>query len=141
MNINLNVIFHHIGIAVNNLKRSKQQYSIMGYSAGTEIYVPTQKVKICFLTKPEEPRIELIESTAEDSPINTIIKKNGAGPYHTCYITNDLDLTIKQFKKNKFFILNKPVKSTAFNNNLICFLYNKDIGLIELVELGEKNNE
>ena len=136
----LNLEFHHIGVAVRQLEESIRKYRLLGYKDEDVIVVPTQKVKICFLNKLNEPRIELIESIDLDSPINNLIKKNGAGPYHTCYITYDWNFTINHLKKNKFFMINKPVESSAFNNNMICFFYNKNIGLIELVESKRRNN-
>lgn len=131
-----NLLFHHLGIATFNLERAIQVYNDIGYQIiSKKIFVPTQKVNVCFMSKANHPLLELIEPTEITSPISNILKKNSPGPYHICYSTGDISKTIIKLCKMRFHLLDSPTKSSAFNNNLICFLYNKDIGLLEIVEL------
>lgn len=64
-----------------------------------------------------------------------ILDKVGVSPYHTCYQVSDIDDAIRKLKKMRFMPLSKPVIACALDDNKICFLYNKDVGLIELVEI------
>jgi methylmalonyl-CoA/ethylmalonyl-CoA epimerase len=131
-----NFQFHHIGIAVNNIKTTAQYYIDADYIVTDTIYDPIQNVSITFLEKKGMPRIELVEagSAADNSPVNKIIEKSGVSPYHICYEVNSIESAINELKKRKYLPLTKPVNAVAMNNRKICFLFNKDVGLIELVE-------
>ena len=39
-----------------------------------------------------------------------------------------------RLKKKRFILLGKPVEACAINNKKVCFMYNREVGLIELVE-------
>ena len=127
--------FHHIGVATDDMENAREFYCKLGYHLGEETEVPSQRVRVCFLTKAEQPQIELITSSGEDSPILNILKKCGSGPYHFCYSVRNMKKAIEQLKKEKFVILFKPVESNAIENNNITFAYKKSIGLIEIVEI------
>jgi len=131
-----NFQFHHIGIAVNSIKTTAQYYLDADYSISDTIYDPIQNVFIAFLEKDGMPQIELVESgeTSNNSPVSKIIEKSGVSPYHICYEVDNIESSIKELKKKKYLPLANPVNAIAMNNRKICFLYNKDVGLIELVE-------
>ncbi len=126
--------FHHLAIATKNIYASIEFYLSLGYESSDVIFDPIQNVSICFLNKKNEPRIELIAAVDENSPVTRILKKNGSGVYHTCYVVGDIDLAIANLKKQHFILLSKPVKAVALKNKLVCFLFNNDVGLIELLE-------
>lgn len=81
------------------------------------------------------PTTELIEPVSDTSPVANMLKKNGVSPYHFCYEVELIYESVRKLKKSGFVLLNKPVHALALENKLICFLFNKTIGLIELVEL------
>jgi methylmalonyl-CoA/ethylmalonyl-CoA epimerase len=126
--------FHHIGIATRDISKTAKYYIEAGFYMSEIIIDPIQKVKISFLTKEQMPRIELLEPAADDSPVSQILEKSGTGPYHICYEVNNIEETIKDLKKNRFLPLFKPVRAVALDNRLICFLYNTEVGLIEILE-------
>ena len=127
------MIFHHIGIAVNNIEKAKILYENIGYTVTHSVFDPIQNVKLCFLDKSDSPTIELVSPIDEKSPVVSILKKNNSMPYHTCYEVNDIHLEIKKLKQNGYLQVSKISPAVAFENRLVCFLYNKDIGLIELL--------
>jgi|TARA_B110000908_G_C9798701_1_gene247696 methylmalonyl-CoA/ethylmalonyl-CoA epimerase len=127
------MIFHHIGIAVNNIENAQKSYEKLGYKMTLTIIDPIQNVKLCFLDKSDSPIIELVCPVDDKSPVVSILKKNGAMPYHTCYEVVDIEVEIKKLKKNGYIQVSKTVPAIAFENRLVCFLYNKNIGLIELL--------
>jgi len=128
--------FHHLGIATTNFEKAKKTYLSFGYKVLIDcVEIPLQKVNVCFLEKSNHPLIELIEPLSHDSPVANILKKYGSGPYHTCYSTTNINLTINDLRKKKFIQISPLEKSKAFENNLICFVYKDDIGLIEILEL------
>lgn len=95
----LNLPFHHIGIACYNIEASAQFYVQDGYTLSPTTYDPIQNVNIAFLSKPDNPLIELISPHDETSPVNKNLQKNGVSPYHICYETADLEETILELKK------------------------------------------
>ncbi|UTC68219.1 MULTISPECIES: VOC family protein [unclassified Treponema] len=134
--------YHHIGIAVFNIEETAPFYIMQGYSKSQTVYDPIQHVNICFLTDGYSeiiggggmPMIELIEPIDEKSPVYKILQKSGVAPYHICYEVENISDTITELKREKFIPLSKPVEAIAINNKKVCFLFNKNIGLIELVE-------
>jgi methylmalonyl-CoA/ethylmalonyl-CoA epimerase len=129
------MIFHHIGIAVNNIENAKTLYEKLGYKISYIIIDSIQNVKLCFLDKSDSPTIELVSPIDDKSPVVTILKKNGAMPYHTCYEVVDIELEIKKLKKNGYVQVSKTVPAIAFENRKVCFLFHKATGLIELLEI------
>lgn len=126
--------FHHIGVAVFNIDITAGYYIEAGYKKSDTIIDPIQNVQICFLSKEGMPSIELLAPVDEKSPINDTLKKMGVSPYHCCYLVDNMDEAIKQLKRKKYICIVKPVSACAIDNRRVSFLFNKDIGLIELVE-------
>ncbi len=127
--------FHHIGIATKNIELTAAFYIQAGYRMSDIIIEPVQQVKIAFLSKSGMPLLELIAPLDNNnSVVNNYLQKTGTGPYHFCYCVTDLDAAIKEFKAQKYILLSNPVEAIAFNNRKICFLYNKNVGLVELLE-------
>jgi methylmalonyl-CoA/ethylmalonyl-CoA epimerase len=128
------LVFHHIGIATNSIINTRRYYLDANYEATEMIFDPLQSVNICFITKPGFPCIELVEPISAQSPVANILNKVGVAPYHFCYVINDIYEGISRLKTKKFIPLYKPLPAIALGNRLICFLYNKDFGLIELLQ-------
>lgn len=130
--------FHHIGVATNSIDNTSKYYQDAGYNKTETVFDPIQNVNIAFLTKNGMPMVELLEPVDEKSPINKIIKTSGVSPYHCCYIVDNITEAISELRKQQYVMLSKPVEAVALENKRICFLFNKEVGLIELLE---SNNE
>lgn len=126
--------FHHIGVATSDINKSIKIYKMLDFTPGEIIFDDVQQVNICFVKKSGHPDIELIEPVNDTSPVSQILKKVGTGPYHLCYCTDDLSKELIKLKEKKFLVITGPVAAIAFDRKRICFCYNKDLGLIELVE-------
>lgn len=127
--------FHHIGIAVRNIEETAQFYERTGWTRVVETaFDPCQNVRACFYGREGFPLMELIEAVDEKSPMVKILEKSGVGPYHCCYGVDDIESSVKELKKLKFMQTGRSVPSTGMPGRRVCFLYNKDFGLIELVE-------
>jgi methylmalonyl-CoA/ethylmalonyl-CoA epimerase len=133
-----NLKFHHIGVATYSIECTAQHYIDAGYALSNTVYDPIQNVSIAFLEKKGEPLIELVAAPPppnhDNSPVNKIIEKTGVSPYHICYEADNIAAVTNELKKKKYMPLARPVNAVALNNRKILFLYNKEIGLIELVE-------
>lgn len=129
--------FHHIGVAVKNIEKTTQVYVRGGYVHSRTIFDPIQQVNICWLTKQGMPTVELIEPANALSPVRQILGKSRVTPYHTCYAVDDINTAIAELCQQSYVLVKRPVEATAMNGCMICFMYNKDVGLIELVEKKE----
>ena len=128
--------FHHIGVATDNLEKAIEVYAFLGYSLQhQEIYHdPIQQVNIVFVAKTGHPLVELISPATENSPIKAILNKMGASPYHSCFEVINIDMTIKFLREKRFVVISKPVPAVAFNGRKVAFLFQANIGIIELLE-------
>jgi methylmalonyl-CoA/ethylmalonyl-CoA epimerase len=78
--------------------------------------------------------MELIAPIDENSSVNKIFKKTGVAPYHVCYEVDDINSAFDELVDVQGYIpLFRPVEAIALDNKLICYLYKKEIGFIELV--------
>lgn len=123
--------FHHIGYAVSDIAKTAFFYTSEGWSISEIIIDKVQNSKIAFLSKSHQPLIELVSPIDNSSPTCEILKKNGVIPYHICYEVDDIYEAIRIMQKRQFLLLFNPVKAIAFDSRLICYLYNKHVGLIE----------
>ena len=126
--------FHHIGVATDSIEKTAEYYLEVGYKMSDIIFDHIQKVNITFLSKKSMPMIELLEPASDDSPVSNILMKSGVSPYHMCYQVKDIDLAISELKNKKYISLSKPIEAIALSMKRICFLFNKNVGLIELLE-------
>lgn len=126
--------FHHFGVACRDIDRTAAEYVRMGYVKGDTVMDPLHNVMICFLRHALMPMVELLASVDDKSPVVQILKKNGTCPYHTCYEVEDLDNAVKVFKKLRYVTVSSPKEACAIEGRRVAFLYNADMGLIELLE-------
>jgi methylmalonyl-CoA/ethylmalonyl-CoA epimerase len=129
-----NLKFHHIGYAVSDIFATAEYYINAGWKM-TDIQTDEiQNTKIAFLSKNEMPLIELIAPVDDTSPIVKTLDKIGVTPYHVCYEVTNIEQSILELRKQHFIALFRPALAVALNNRKICYLYNKHVGLIELLE-------
>lgn len=126
--------FHHIGVAVKDIDATASVYEQGGYHRSSTIFDPIQNVNICWLTKDSTPTVELLAPVDENSPVNKTLEKVGVSPYHCCYIVENLDEAVAALRKQRYVMVSKPEEAVAFKGSRVCFLFNKSVGLIELVE-------
>ena len=126
---------HHIGYAVKNIEKSIEVFKNLEYHIGETIRDDLRKVNICFVEK-DGYVVELISpiDKNQESIVDGVLKKSGNGPYHICYVVSFMEDGIKEFKEKKFKPIIMPEQACAIDGRQVCFLFNKDIGLIEIVE-------
>lgn len=128
---------NHIGIAVKSLEDSILFYrDQLGMTfEGTE-EVADQKVKVAFL-QIGDSRIELLEPTAEDSPIAKFLEKKGEGIHHMAYEVADVEMALAEMKEKGVRLIDETPRRGA-HNSLIAFLHPKGTGgvLTEICQAG-----
>lgn len=128
--------FHHVGIAVRDLSKAIPIYqSLFQYELTSGPFDdPIQNVSVCFLSRGNgDTLLELVAPLGSDSPIYRILK-NGGGPYHLCYLVNNLGLAITEFIDKGSFLIRGPVPAVAFDMREIAWLMTEADLLVELLE-------
>ena len=123
----------HIGIAVKSLAEAVKVYAnAIGLKQSGYDQVDEQGVRVAMF-EIGDSRIELLEPTRPDSPIEKFMAKRGEGIHHIAFAVDDIEAEMKRLKDAGFIWLNeKPVPGA--DNKLVCFLHPKNTNgvLIEL---------
>lgn len=100
---------------------------------------PIQRVSVSFLARSEKDvaEIELIAPLGDDSPIRSMLAKNGGGAYHLCLETGDLDRALDHLRENGCVVVAAPVPAVAFGGRRIAWVYTSSRQLFELVEAAK----
>jgi methylmalonyl-CoA/ethylmalonyl-CoA epimerase len=129
----------HIGIAVKHLDASNELFSKL---FGKDYYkieaVEREGVRTSFFMM-GDTKIELLESTQEDSAIAKFIEKRGEGVHHIAYAVDDIHAEMHRLESAGFQLLNSEPLAGA-DNKLICFLHPKTTNGV-LVELCMDKSE
>lgn len=126
---------NHIGYAVKDISKSASVYTNAGWSISPIYEEEIQRTRIAFLTKDGFPTIELVAplKEGEPSPVDNFLEKVGCSTYHVCYDVDDIDEAVEDLFEEGFKPLFMPVESVAMEGHQICYLYNMNVGLIEVV--------
>lgn len=125
----------HIGIAVRSLEAALGFYrDRLGLRVAGFEDIPAEKVRVALLPL-GDTRIELLEATAEDSPIARFVEKRGEGIHHIALEVERFDAHLRQLEAAGVRIL--PGKSEyGASGHRYAFLHPASCGgiLVELVE-------
>ena len=124
----------HIGVAVVSIDDALAVYRSLGLEEAHREEVPTQKVRTAFLPVGES-RIELLEPTAEDSPVSKFLIRRGSGVHHICFAVDDIEAALADLKERGFRLLHDhPVPGA--DGKRVAFLH-PDAGQGVLIELSQ----
>ncbi len=128
---------HHIGVIVKDVSQSSGIYQkLLGLEPLTEAREdPIQKVKAIFLELGWNGSVtlELLEPTADDSPVMNFLHRGG-GIHHLCFEVDDIDKEIQKIKEKGGTVVCEPVPACGFDNRRIAFVFPIDNILVEFVE-------
>ncbi len=124
----------HLGIAVKSLAEARKIYEQLGLHVTAEDTVAHEKVRVAIIPIGES-RIELLEATADDSPIAKFIAKRGEGIHHIAIHVPSVDEAVKELKKSGTRFVSEELKIGA-GGHLYVFIHPSSSGgvLIELVQ-------
>ncbi len=128
----------HVGVAVPNIEEAASALeSILGYRVISGPFDdPIQKVTVNFMTQSDKDvaEIELIAPLTDDSPLQSMLNKNGGGAYHLCFQTNNLEKALAHARSKGCIVLGEPAPAVAFGGRRIAWFYTRTRQLFELVE-------
>ena len=93
-----------------------------------------EKVRIAFLPV-GETRLELLEPTADDSPIARFLERRGEGIHHLCFQVDDIEAALERFKKAGVALVDEKPRAGA-GGTRVAFIHPRGMAgvLVELVE-------
>jgi methylmalonyl-CoA/ethylmalonyl-CoA epimerase len=90
----------HVAIAVNNVSEALKNYEKILKIDKIDIEeVPTERVKVAIL-RLEDTRIELMEPTADNSPIKKFLTDRGEGIHHIAITADNIDNDVERAISN-----------------------------------------
>ena len=125
----------HIGIATRALDDALGFWrDALGLEVVHTEVVEEQKVRVAMLPV-GEPRIELLEPTADDSPVAKFLEKRGAGIHHIAVRVDDIRASLARLKERGARLIDETPRVGA-DNCLVAFVHPSSAGgvLLELVE-------
>jgi LAO/AO transport system kinase len=126
-------LLDHLGIAVSSLETALPFYQSLGLPLAHREVVPHEKVSVAMLPA-GDPRIELLEPTAPDSPISNFLEKRGPGLHHIALRVPDLNATVAALRASGVRLLNEP--RAGAGGHLYVFVHPASAGgvLLELIQ-------
>lgn len=124
----------HVAIAVNNIDLALKNYEKLIRINKMHIEnVAKEKVKVAILNL-EDTRIELMEPTAQDSPINKFLNLNGEGLHHIAITADNIEEDVSRACSNGLRMLG-DVRKGSYDRK-ITFFHPKSMNgvLIEMCE-------
>jgi methylmalonyl-CoA/ethylmalonyl-CoA epimerase len=125
----------HIGIAVKSLAESEPLFEqLLNTPPYKRETVEDQKVITSFF-QTGESKVELLEATAEESPISKFILKKGEGIHHVAFEVDDIRKEMQRLREAGFQLL-QDEPSIGADNKWVCFLHPKSANgvLIEICQ-------
>lgn len=112
----------HIGIAVANLDEALAFYrDALGLEIEAPEEVPSQRVRAHFIPA-GEAALELLEATADDSPIARYVSKRGPGLHHITLRVDDIAAALAQLKARGVRLIDETPRPGA-HGSLVAFIH------------------
>jgi methylmalonyl-CoA/ethylmalonyl-CoA epimerase len=131
----------HVAIAVNNVDEAIKNYEKILKIDKIDIEeVPTERVKVAIL-RLEDTRIELMEPTADDSPIKKFLTDRGEGIHHIAITADDIDNDVDRAIANGTRMIGN-IRSGSYGRK-ITFIHPKSMNgvLTEFCQAAPDNGE
>jgi len=104
------IAIDHLGVAVKSLADTIPFYESLGLRVSLRETVTKEKVHVAMLPTgaASGPRIELLEPSADDSPISGFLQKRGPGLHHIALRVPDLVAAVERLRASGARLLNEP---------------------------------
>jgi methylmalonyl-CoA epimerase len=125
----------HIGIAVKSLAEAIRVYeNALGLKVSGYDQVDDQGVRVAMLNIGES-RIELLEPTGPESPVEKFMNKRGEGIHHIAVEVDDIEKTLEQLKAAGVRLVDSAPRQGAHNTRIAFIHPSSTHGvLLELVQ-------
>ena len=126
----------HLGIAVKSIAAARGFYEALGMGVVHEETIEDEQVRTAMIPVGES-RIELLEPTADDSPVGRFLAKRGEGLHHICVTVPDIRATLATLAARGLPLIDREPRVGA-GGALIAFVHPKGSRgvLLELKQAG-----
>ena len=108
----------HIGIAVSNLAEALAFYrDALGLDIDAPEDVPSQRVRAHFIPA-GDAALELLEATADDSPIAKYVAKRGPGLHHITLRVDDIEAALTRLKQRGVRLIDETARPGAHGSRV-----------------------
>ncbi|KYH34812.1 hypothetical protein CLTEP_12770 [Clostridium tepidiprofundi DSM 19306] len=104
----------HIGYIVKDIEKSILEFEYLGYKREDKTFKDLKRRIYIQFMKNNGHKIELVSPLEKGSPIDDILKRQGEGAYHICYVVDDIYDKISQLKDRKYIVIQIPHEAIAF---------------------------
>ena len=112
----------HVGIAVASLSEALAFYrDALGLEVETPEEVPSQRVRAHFIPA-GEAALELLEATADDSPIAKYVARRGPGLHHITLRVDDVAAALAELKSKGVRLIDEAPRPGA-HGSLVAFIH------------------
>ena len=112
----------HIGIAVSNIDEALSFYrDALGLEVESPEDVDTERVRAHFIPA-GEAALELLEATADDSPIARYVAKRGPGLHHITLRVDDIRTALAQLSSRGVRLIDQTPRPGA-HGSLVAFIH------------------
>lgn len=126
----------HIGIAVGDLEASLAFFrDALGLELEAPEEIASRRVRAHFVPA-GEAMLELLEATADDSPIAKYVAKRGPGLHHVALRVDDIVAALAELKGKGVRLIDETPRPGA-HNSLVAFIHPSSTHGV-LVELKQK---
>lgn len=131
----------HLGIAVKSIAEARGFYQALGLRIGQEEVVEHEKVRIAMIPV-EESRIELLEPTADDSPVGKFLAKRGEGLHHVALRVENIAAAFQDLKAKGVRLISEEIQVGA-GGHFYFFVHPASAGgvLLEICQEPAQANE
>ena len=125
----------HVGIAVRSIDESRAFYEALGLEVTAIEEVPQEGVRVALIPCGES-RIELLEPTASDSPVQRFLDRRGPGMHHLCLSSDAIEEDSERLRSIGAELLReRPTRGAG--GCWVQFVHPKSAGGV-LLELSER---
>lgn len=125
----------HVGIAVDRLDEALAFYGdALGLDIEPPEEVPTQGVRV-HMARAGGVAIELLEATADDSPVARFLARRGPGLHHLTLRVDDLVAALAELRRRGVRLIDESPRPGA-HGTLVAFIHPASTGGV-LVELNQ----
>jgi methylmalonyl-CoA epimerase len=118
----LKATLDHVGIAVSNIREALAFYrDALGLEIEAPEDVPSQHVRAYFI-QTGEAALELLEATADASPISKYVQKRGPGLHHVTLRVDDIAAALAQLKARGVRLIDETPRPGA-SGSLVAFVH------------------
>ena len=126
----------HIGVAVKDIKASKELFSkLFGKAPEREEDLPEHKVKTAIFNIGESS-IELTEAMDSESPIMRFIAARGEGVHHVSFVVDDIEKELARLRDAGFQLVDERPRPGA-DGYLVAFLHPRSTNGV-LIEISQQ---